>query len=333
MSSNGRSDLEPADVLDDKRQTTDDRRTDHRPQTDLQHWHAFESAVCSLLSVVLLAVPTLASGTATYVGSKSCTPCHRAQYQAWLGSNHERAMQVADAKTVLGNFRDASLTNFGITSRFSKRDGKFFVRTEGPDGKLGNFEVKYTFGVDPLQQYLIAFPGGRLQSLTFAWDTRPAAQGGQRWFALYPNERIAPDDPLHWTGPDQNWNYQCAACHSTNLRKNYDAAANRYATTWSEIDVACEACHGPGSRHAAWAQARAQAQASGAAPPAAGDDGLVVHFEAQPSAQWIFDPLTSIARRRTEWQRPEEINVCAPCHARRSVIGDDYVPGQPLLDS
>jgi Flp pilus assembly protein TadD len=150
---------------------------------------------------------------------------------------------------------------------------------------------------------------------------------------LYPTERIAPDDPLHWTGPDQNWNYQCAACHSTNLRKNYDAGANRYTSTWSEIDVACEACHGPGARHVEWAQAQARAHPSGSPTVAGGDNGLVVHFEAQPAAQWIFDPLNSIAKRRTEWQRPEEINVCAPCHARRSVIGDDYVPGQPLLDS
>jgi predicted CXXCH cytochrome family protein len=334
-----------------------------RRQTDLQSRQTFQSVACGLWLVVCArlsvlcfacgavalallrlttmpavaqdpppAAPTAAAGTApAYVGSKVCVPCHSTQYQAWLGSNHERAMQLADAKTVRGNFRDASLTQFGITSRFFKRDGKFFVRTEGPDGKPANFEIKYTFGVDPLQQYLIAFPGGRLQSLTLAWDTRPAAQGGQRWFTLYPKERIAPDDPLHWTGPDQNWNYQCAACHSTNVRKNYDATAKRYATTWSDIDVSCEACHGPGSRHAAWAKARAAA--TGTAPPAAGDDGLVVHFEAHPEAQWIFDPLARIARRRTRWEKPEEINVCAPCHSRRSVISADYVPGQPLLDS
>ena len=56
-------------------------------------------------------------------------------------------------------------------------DGKFFVETDGPDGKLATFEVKYTFGVDPLQQYLIEFPDGRLQALSIAWDTRPKEQG------------------------------------------------------------------------------------------------------------------------------------------------------------
>jgi len=302
------------------------------PQNDSRFVAVVVALAHLVMAQAIATAAALASGAgATYVGSKACVPCHKAQYEAWLGSNHERAMQSADGKSVRGNFRDASLTHFGITSRFVKRGGKFFVRTEGPDGKLANFEIKYTFGVDPLQQYLIEFPGGRLQSLTLAWDTRPAAQGGQRWFALYPNERIAPDDPLHWTGPDQNWNYQCAACHSTNVRKNYDAAANRYATQWSDIDVACEACHGAGSRHVEGAKARVHA--SGTEPGAGGDDGLVVHFDPQPAAQWIFDPLNPIARRRTAWAKPEEINVCAPCHARRSVIGDDYVPGQPLLDS
>lgn len=283
-------------------------------------------------SVATAATPprTVASNAPTYVGSKTCAGCHKAQYQAWLGSNHERAMQIADAQTVRGRFADASVKFFGITSRFFKRDGKFFVRTEGPDGKLADFEIKYTFGVEPLQQYLIEFPGGRVQSLTLAWDTRPAVAGGQRWFTLYPTERIAPDDALHWTGPEQNWNYQCAACHSTNLRKNYDATTNHYATTWSEMNVACEACHGPGSRHDEWGKARAQ---EAVATSTARDNGLVVHFEAQPAAQWAFDPPNSTASRRAAPQGHDTIDVCAPCHSRRSVIDDDYVPGQRLLDS
>lgn len=108
-------------------------------------------------------------------------------------------MQPATAATVLGDFNDASLTHFGVTSSFFKKDGRFMVRTGGPDGKLQDYMVKYTFGVTPLQQYLIEFPGGRLQALGLAWDTRPEEQGGQRWFHLYPGEKIAHDDELHWT--------------------------------------------------------------------------------------------------------------------------------------
>jgi cytochrome c553 len=81
------------------------------------------------------------------------------------------------------------------------------------------------FGVYPLQQYLLPLDDGRLQALSIAWDSRPAEEGGQRWYHLYPDEAIAHDDPLHWTGPYQNWNTRCAECHSTDLHKNYTRRA------------------------------------------------------------------------------------------------------------
>ena len=165
-------------------------------------------------------------------------------------------MQHATAASVLGNFDDAGFDYFGVHSRFFKKDGKFFVETDGPDGKLATFEVKYTFGIDPLQQYLIEFPDGRIQALSIAWDSRPKDQGGQRWFHLYPNEEIKHDDALHWTKLNQNWNFMCAECHSTGVRKNYDAANDRFHTTWTEISVGCEACHGKGSRHVNWAHSQ-----------------------------------------------------------------------------
>ena len=162
-------------------------------------------------------------------------------------------MDHATDKSVLGDFSDAIFDYYGVKSRFFRKDGKFFVETDGPDGKLAVFEVKYTFGVDPLQQYLVEFPDGRLQALSLAWDSRPEQQGGQHWFHLYPNEEIKHDDVLHWTKLNQNWNFMCAECHSTGVHKNYSPASDSFATTWDEISVGCEACHGQGSRHVAWA--------------------------------------------------------------------------------
>jgi len=178
------------------------------------------------------------------VGSTACAGCHAKETEAWRGSHHQLAMQEANASTVLGNFENAKFKHFGVESGFFKRDGRYMVRTDGPDGKLADFEIKYTFGVWPLQQYLIEFPGGRYQTLGIAWDARAKSEGGQRWFHVYPNEKMDHTDQLHWAGLYQNWNLQCAACHSTNLRKGYDAASNTYKTTFSEINVACEACHG-----------------------------------------------------------------------------------------
>src|SRR6185436_19298303 len=200
------------------------------------------------------AAATPAPVAATYVGSAQCASCHAQQHAAWKGSDHDLAMQVATTDSVLGNFASAKFMYAAITSTFSRRDGKFFVNTDGPDGKLGNFEIKYTFGVRPLQQYLIELPGGRMQALGIAWDSRPKAQGGQRWFHLYPGQNLKAGDPLHWTGVQQNWNFQCAECHSTDLRKNFDATTGIFHTTWAEVNVACEACHGPGSNHVAWAE-------------------------------------------------------------------------------
>ena len=189
------------------------------------------------------------ASAAAFVGSETCAGCHQGEAQLWRGSQHRLAMQHASDKTVLGDFSGATFDYHGVHSRFFRRDDKFFVETDGPDGKLAAFEVKYTFGVDPLQQYLVEFPDGRLQALSLAWDSRPKDHGGQRWFHLYPDEEIKYDDVLHWTRLNQNWNFMCAGCHSTGVRKNYDAATDRFATSFAEISVGCEACHGQGSRH------------------------------------------------------------------------------------
>ena len=189
-----------------------------------------------------------------YVGSATCASCHPGEMKLWEGSHHKAAMDHATDTSVLGDFSNATFAHFGVTSRFSKRDGKFYVETDGPDGKLAEFQIKYTFGIYPLQQYLIEFSNGRVQALGIAWDSRPSDKGGQRWFSLYPNEPIPHDDVLHWTKLNQNWNFMCAECHSTGLRKNYDAKTDTFATSWAEISVGCETCHGQGSAHVAWAE-------------------------------------------------------------------------------
>jgi tetratricopeptide (TPR) repeat protein len=237
----------------------------------------------------------------TFVGREACRPCHEQATASWLGSDHDLAMDVATEDTVLGDFDDAVFTSKGITSRFFRRDGGFFVTTEGPDGELADFEITHVFGHDPLQQYLVPFPGGRLQCLSIAWD-----RDRGEWFDLYPEQVIPPDDWLHWTRAAQNWNGMCAECHSTNLQKNYDAESESYATTWSEIDVSCEACHGPGSRHVAWAEIPPMAR------PPADDYGLVV-------------ATSGISSER-------QVELCAPCHSRRSELGDYDHSGAALLD-
>jgi predicted CXXCH cytochrome family protein len=264
---------------------------------------------------------------ANFVGAAACMQCHQNEFKAWTGSRHQLAMQSANESTVLGDFGNAKFKYYGIESTFFKRDGKFMIRTDGPDGKLTDYEVKYTFGVWPLQQYLIEFPGGRYQSLTIAWDTRPKNEGGQRWFHLYPKEKIDYKHQLHWTGLYQNWNMQCADCHTTNLHKGYDAAANLYKTTFSEINVSCESCHGPGSLHVEWAK-----QAKAPSSPQY-DKGLTVLLQSRWQEAWKFPDANTKYAQRDKPADPAVMNACAACHARRSTIAEGGQPGASLEDT
>ena len=269
---------------------------------------------------------TLTPNPPGFVGRKTCQECHASQDTLWQGSHHDMAMYEANSDTVLGDFNNVEFTFAGITSTFTKKDGKYFVKTDNKEGKLQEFEIQYTFGAIPLQQYLIKFPDGRYQTLGIAWDSRPKEQGGQRWFHLYPDNPPKPGEQLHWTSIDQVWNYQCAECHSTNLKKNYDAELDRYTTNWEEINVSCEACHGPASNHLLWANKETGWEQIA-------DMGLVVRFNERESVAWIIDPETGTAKRNKPLTQRKEIDICARCHSRRGIISEDYQYGKPILDT
>ena len=258
----------------------------------------------------------------TYVGVAVCESCHADETAAWRGSHHDRAMERVGPETVLGPFEGETFADAGVETVFRREGDRYRVRTEGADGAETELDVAYTFGVFPLQQLLVAQPGGRYQALQVAWDARPAEQGGQRWFSLQPGERIPPGDVLHWTGTAHTWNDRCAACHSTALERRYDPSARSYETGWAEIDVACEACHGPGSRHVTLARE--------AGPEAAPVGGLLVDL--RDDHVWRFDEGAPIARREPAQARDAQTEVCAPCHSRRAELVDAHAAGRPFLD-
>ena len=262
-----------------------------------------------------------------FVGAQACASCHARAYAEWATSDHHEAMQVANGGTVKGDFSGARFTYGGVESSLTSDGGRYRVRTVGPDGRLADFDVKYVFGFRPLQQYLIDMPGGRYQVLGLSWDSRPKAQGGQRWFHLHPDEHVDHRDVLHWTAPSQNWNYTCAECHSTNLQKNYRAQTQTYDTTWSEIHVSCEACHGPASNHIAWAARGAAARAADSSK------GLVFSMRDKSGGTWTLLSGASVATRTTPLSSRAEVETCARCHARRSQSWLDYQYGQPLADT
>ena len=286
-------------------------------------WGALQGRAVSTSASASNPVPSTGPVVAAkFTGSQGCAGCHAAEHQAWQTSQHALAMQHASPTTVLGNFNNASFSQDGVRSRFTTRDGQSFVRTDGPGDKLADFQVEYTFGVAPLQQYLVALPGGRLQALAITWDSRPRADGGQRWFRQYPGEKLNFMDELHWTKRAQNWNFMCADCHSSQVKKGFDAATGSFDTTWSEISVGCESCHGPGSAHLDWARNKT-------ADPR---KGLTVALDERRGIRWAISPETGNASRSQPRQSEREIEVCAPCHARRAQLAEGYQPGKPWLD-
>ena len=254
------------------------------------------------------------STAAEFVGSKQCQSCHQQEFKAWQGSHHDMAMKHAGEKSVLGDFNNFSFKNAGEINKFFKKGQQFWVNIVGPDGKFHDYQIKYTFGFEPLQQYMVEFDDGRIQLIPFAWDSRSQQDGGQRWFNLYP-EYTKNHQDFFWTNTGQNWNYMCADCHSTNVQKNFDVKTNSYKTTYSEINVGCEACHGPASKHIDWTKNKKVK-----------DFGFSRDLSKQVNKWVVKDGFDTL--------KPESIHttqqnlVCAQCHSRRTQIsGNSHIDG------
>ncbi len=266
----------------------------------------------TIFLILTLLSAVFAEEKSTYVGEKACAECHSKEMHEWQGSDHDLAMMLADEKSVKGNFDNATLNYNGIITTFYKKDGKYMVRTDSEDGTIKDYEISYTFGVYPLQQYMVKFPKGNVQVLDIAWDSRVKKEGGQRWYHIHADDNVTAGDPLHWTGPNLNWNYMCADCHSTNLKKNYDAETKEYHTTWDIINVSCEACHGPASKHMKWTKNQELNVTNKGFP-------LSLHHR-----QKVWDSNTTTLK---SFLTDNEINVCAKCHSRRTQLDDNFTPG------
>ncbi|MCA3572756.1 MAG: hypothetical protein IOC86_02495, partial [Aestuariivirga sp.] len=222
--------------------------------------------------------------------------CHAAETKAWSESDHAWALKEPDARSMLGDFNDASLTHKGVTSRFFMKDGRYFIETDGASGKNEIFEVRYAVGHRPLQQYLVETGNGRLQVLDIAWDVN-----AKRWFHLYPDQDLPAGDGMHWTGTYKNWQARCATCHQTGFDKGYDFPTRTYKSHWSELTVGCETCHGPARDHV-------EAARQG-------------------------NPRQSLMPKLGAGQQQNEINTCGPCHARRDAFSQvQPAAGTPFHD-
>ena len=244
----------------------------------------------------VVAKPTVIA-PATMVNEQQCQGCHQSQAKDWQGSHHQLAMQTATVETVPADFNDTTVTAEGETTRFYRRGGEFWVNTPGSDGQAADFKVAYTFGIEPLQQYLIEVGDGRLQALGVAWDTQKG-----RWFHLYPGQGVTFKNPLHWSKPSQNANFMCVECHTTGYKRKFDPIKNSFDSQWNSLGVGCQACHGPASNHVQWAAKKGDLLHAGFAVDLKDKNATV------------------------------ELETCARCHARRAPLGDGFTVGKRLMD-
>ena len=285
-----------------------------------------------------------------YIGSDRCIQCHEGEYQQWQKSHHAKAMMLPQENNVLGDFDDKEVTFKEVITRFSSKDGHYFISTENALGQIETYQVAYTFGYHPLQQYLIDIGDGKLQAFDVAWDSRNKKEGGQRWFKLLPDENTAHDTQFHWTRQLQNWNSRCAQCHSTGLQEGYDPLKHQYKTSYAEVNVACESCHGEAKTHVNLMEQResrvlqkdviqsseSDVKNFGFKDSGFKNSGFKVNLK--QTRTFHFTNTDFIAQAQGE-KSNAQINACGGCHSLRQIIGeldpahdyhDQYV--QRLLD-
>ena len=255
--------------------------------------------VSRLAGVTATTMPLLESEQkvfAKYGGSASCRECHEEVFESWEKSHHalaERPVQSTLDQTAFDpprSFKHGTQTSGALWT-----NGTAAVVSFGLSGQLEAHPVARVIGHDPLRQFLIPFPGGRFQTLEASYDPHL-----NEWFNVYGSEDRRPGEWGHWTGRGMNWNFMCAGCHNTRLRRNYDEVTDSYRTTMAEMSVGCESCHGPLKAHNDWQKEFGRSGRKDPTVP-------------KPSRSQLLDN-------------------CGFCHSRRSDLTGDFKPGDSFSD-
>ena len=288
--------------------------------------------------------------------TSQCQACHASQAHDWQQSHHAKAMQLPDRQTVLAPFAGEVAVYDGLSARFSKAVESAPVEEQDQTGSVKNtlvhpkkedpsafvialedagrpeaggvYQVRYTFGFSPLQQYLIEKEPGQMQVAPFAFDTRPESLGGQQWYHLDEKLGETRHPRLDWDQPLQSWNGMCADCHSTGVKRGFDPERNLFSTSFTGVAVECTACHVP------------HALASGPSGEFSDESAGLMRGTAATreevgdslGGRWVLGPTDRIAAWVGEPRSEQSMEQCYACHALRAPLRDGVELGEPFLD-
>ena len=241
----------------------------------------------------------------------NCSECHEREVESWQKSQHALANRLVDASVDRAAFEsDHELRVGGFRTRMTMHDGAPTFTVTTPAGEEQQYQPEAVIGIEPLIQYLVssgdpstpqpspsppgrryAAAGGRLQAIDAAYDTQ-----SRQWFHVFGGEERFEHEWGYWKNRGMNWNVQCAACHMTGFKKNYEQDTDTYQSTWDAMGISCRQCHGPQPKHAA-------------APYADDWEGVYPSMD-----------------------RVDHMQVCATCHARREELTGQFKPGDSFND-
>jgi tetratricopeptide (TPR) repeat protein len=276
-------------------------------------WHftrppAYTPVPAPVVSVLAKPVRPIVEDEATafagYAGDAACKACHAPEFDKWATSHHGLAERPLRPDLDKAAFEPPKSFTHGTQTTTAQMAGDTAqVTALGFNNEVKPFTIDRVIGHDPLRQFLVNGQNGRVHTLEATWDPHK-----NEWFNVYGNEDRKPGEWGHWTGRGMVWNTMCASCHSTRVRKNYDASTDTFHTTMAQQTVSCEACHGPMKEHAT------KLTAQGAKP-----------YTKQPS---FTIPTTDEQRLKNQ----ESMHACALCHARRTELTGDFKPGDNFWD-
>lgn len=228
--------------------------------------------------------------------SAQCGACHVKEFEEWSHSDHAWALRTTNAEMDTEPFHGQRLKAHGSELTFSATRKGALLLKDSQSGRT--FNVDYVLGRRPLVQYLVKGKDGGWHTPSASWDVN-----AHEWFDMFEADARLSAEHLaaresgdwgHWLGRGMNWNSQCAWCHTSHFRKNYDEKTDTYASTWKEPGVSCIQCH----------KMAAQADADGC---------LVAKQDRVLTAQQMHDN-------------------CATCHARREELDESFVVGDKFDD-